>query len=132
MKLILCLAAVASIAASCGPAGAELVETSWDVVSVGGAEIAPEDRANVTFHGDRVDIDTPCGSMTTELNMDTDGPALSLLSDSDVAEACGGNANSRVRDQLDALRHVVSWRRETNDRIILEGGDQVALLKLSN
>lgn len=71
-----------------------------------------------------------CGSITGHLVLDSDGSALDLLGGADVAEAWGGHTTPVGRPQLEALRKVISWRIETNDRIVLEGGPEVILQRV--
>ena len=128
MKTFLFLAVVAIAATACAPAHRlNFIDTSWLISKVGSAEIPLEDRARVTFRIDEVDVDLGCGSITSFLVFDTDGAALYLLGDAAVAEACGGQTSPVERTQLEGLRDVSSWRIETNDRIVLEGGPEVTL-----
>ena len=130
---ILCLAAITIASMACDPPAhqLDLVPTSWLISKVGSTEIPPEDRARVTFRIDEADVDLKGGSITGVLAFDTDGAALDLLGDVAVGEACGGQTTPIERSQLEALRTVRSWRVETNDRIVLQGGPEVTLERVA-
>jgi hypothetical protein len=129
VRAFLCFALFAIAATGCGPAGSELVGTSWSVLRIADHEVPPEGRAVVTFHGDTLQVDLPCASVTAGLGIDTDGPALSLR-DTDLDVACDGNTSSIEHRQLDALLEVRSWRREKDDRIVLEGRDDLFMQRV--
>jgi hypothetical protein len=105
----------------------DLVQTSWLISKVDGADIPPGDRAKVTFGIDEVQVDLGCGSITGTLIIETDSDGLGMLGDVDPAGVCGGQATALERTQLEALDDVRSWRVETNDRIVMKGGAEVTL-----
>jgi heat shock protein HslJ len=105
----------------------ELVDTSWFIARVGTADIQPDARARVSFRIQEVQVDLECGSISGYMVHDTDGAALGMLGDTDLSKVCSGQTTSLERTQLEALRDVRSWRIETSDRIVLEGGPEVVL-----
>lgn len=103
---------------------------TWSVAKVGDRSIPADDRATVTFLYGTVLIELASGSARDKLVFDTDGSALSPLGDEAVANACDGEPSPAEREQLVAIRGTRSWRIETNDRIVLEGGSEVTLEKV--
>lgn len=121
------LIGLALISSGCQPAHVlDLEDTSGRVTSRGNIE-EPAPQATITFLRSDVEITLACGTIVSNLVMDTDGSAIGLIGNRDVEAACDGEASGRDFDVLLALLQVESWRIETENRIVLEGGPNLVL-----